>query len=175
MVGDAQITSANIGTAQVDTLQIAGEAVTVPRAKYNPNDILIKGDGGQVKLFTASLDTLGSAVSISLGFERIYTAFNLVGENKYTFTFYIRLYRNGAEVKNYKVSFSGITGTIAPITTSYSIDSQLLAIPVFLDTPPLGTNVYEVYVSWGASSNSLTKGESMKVTGASIQLLGVKR
>ncbi|VWX29693.1 conserved hypothetical protein [Moraxellaceae bacterium 17A] len=170
LVGDAQITSANIGTAQVDTLQLAGEAVVVPRAQYNPNTIQVKGNGDKVSLLSTSLDTIGNVVSISLGFERIYGRFTAT--TTATFSVYISVYRNSTELKVYKIE---IPNEVADtLFTPNKIDMQLLAMPVFLDTPPSGTNTYEVYVNWGSSGGSV-KDQSIKLTGASIQLLGVKR
>ena len=169
LVDDAQITSANIGTAQVDTLQIAGEAVIVPRAQYNPNNVSIKADNNQVKLLSASLVTLGNVVNVSLGFEKIYGGIILSDANAQVLL-YIKIYRNGSEIKSYKI---GPTALPSGYNTYYAINEQLLATPNFLDTPPSGTNAYEVYASWGLSGHSYN--DSIGVTGASIQLLGVKR
>lgn len=97
------------------------------------------------------------------------------GSSNTTFTLYIKLYRNDTEIKSYKINILRTVSTGSPISTKYFIDSQLLAIPTFLDTPPSGTNVYEMYVNWGSSSISSVRNESIKLVGTSIQLLGVKR
>jgi hypothetical protein len=168
-IDDLSVTTAKIGTAQVDTLQIAGEAVIVPRAQYNPNDVMVKGNGNQVKLLTTSLETIGNVVSISLGFEGIYGSFlNYIQDS---LTFNIGLYRNGTQLKSYNLPFGKL-----PIDNNYAefyINSFLLTIPVFLDTPPSGINVYEVYVRWGG--NNTSKDNFVVVQGCSIQLLGIKR
>ena len=168
-IDNAAITSAKIGTAQVDTLQIAGEAVIVPRAQYNPNDVLIGMGDNQVKLLSASLGTVGNVVNVSLGFEKIYGSFNF--PNSPQVFLYIKIYRNGSEIKSYKLEVTAVSSHTSYDT--YVINTQLLTIPNFLDTPPSGINTYEVYANWGSSDTTFR--EFIKVTGASIQLLGVKR
>ncbi|WP_301717891.1 DUF1983 domain-containing protein, partial [Enterococcus faecium] len=68
-IDNAAITTAKIGAAQVDTLQIAGEAVVVTRAQYNPNSVKIPANRQHVLLHTVSMETTGNAISISIGFD----------------------------------------------------------------------------------------------------------
>ena len=112
---------------------------------------------------------MGNVVNISLGFEKIYGGIILTYDDIQVLL-YIKIYRNGSEIKSYKLA---LPGTAGEYETYYVINEQLLAIPNFLDAPPSGINVYEVYVSWGRPGYSYRK--SVEVTGASIQLLGVKR
>lgn len=170
-IDNAAITTAKIGTAQVDTLQIAGEAVIVPRAKYNPNSIAVRGDESIVSILSASIDTGGGGVSISLGFEKIKCQFSSTRGYDGVY-FIIRLQRNGEKLKEYSLSFA-VSKREGYLYSHYALDEQLLAIPTFLDTPPAGVNSYEVLCFWGSSSSAIN--ESVAITGASIQLLGVKR
>lgn len=181
LVGDAQITSANIGTAQVDTLQIAGEAVVVPKMLYNPNDIVF-GKNGLAELGASSINTQGSPVIITISME----LFNY--RYAYTSSYadsYVELYlllslkRGGNVIKTYE--FAGLNevepalvGEIYDITLA--IGGAYITLPPFLDVPPNADTRYSVEgVIMRRSNGQVWKTNDMKIKGFSLFLQGVKR
>ena len=98
MVGDAQITSANIGTAQVDTLQIAGEAVTIPRAT-NAGDFSL---GSTKTVATLSMPNSSGATALFFGFSGISWSNQSINLD---LNVTITLKCNGNNVKQWTISF----------------------------------------------------------------------
>ena len=172
LVGDAQITTANIGTAQVDTLQIAGEAVVVPRSQYNPNSVRIEATRTYTLLHTISMTTVGNVISISIGFEGISGyAYGNISDNLIA---RIRVTRDGLNIKEVTL-IAGKTLDEDGGGSTHSLDFSLLNIPNFLDIPPAGNHTYQLWVYWGGESYYESNDTFFFVTGTSMQLLGVKR
>lgn len=69
LVGDAQITSANIGTAQVDTLQLAGQSVSVTSAV------------NQTTFFDARKSAFTDAIYLITGGTSVSVEFSLISCN----------------------------------------------------------------------------------------------
>ena len=171
-IDNAAITTAKIGTAQVDTLQIAGEAVVVPRAQYNPYTVEIAANRTYTLLHTISMTTVGNAISISIGFEGISGyVYNNADDDLIAV---IRLTRDDLNIKEVTL-IAGKTPDETGGWSSYSLSFSLLNIPNFLDIPPAGNHTYQLWVYWGGEKYYNSKDDQLYVTGASIQLLGVKR
>ena len=159
LVGNAQITSANIGTAQVDTLQIAGEAVTIPRAT-NAGDFSL---GSTRTVATLSMPNSSGATALFFGFSGISWS-NL--STNLDLNVIITLKCNGNNVKQWTISLIETTQFVnneTYLSSTYSAPATTLtALSVIT-----GDCVYTVEVS--AINNYATIKE------CSLIALGAKR
>ena len=183
LVGDAQITNANIGTAQVDTLQIAGEAVVVPKMLYNPNAIIF-GKNGLVELGASSINTQGSPVIITISMELFnygYTYPSDYADSYVELYLLLSLKRDGNVIKTYEfVSLNEVETIPRGEKVSYNITSAIrganITLPLFLDVPPNADTRYSVEgVIMRRSNGRVWKTDDMKIKGFSLFLQGVKR
>ena len=183
LVGDAQITNANIGTAQVDTLQIAGEAVVVPKMLYNPNAIIF-GKNGLVELGASSINTKGSPVIITISMELFnygYTYPSDYADSYLELYLLLSLKRDGNVIKTYEfVSLNEVETIPRGEKVSYNITSAIrganITLPLFLDVPPNADTRYSVEgVIMRRSNGRVWKTDDMKIKGFSLFLQGVKR
>ena len=183
LVGDAQITNANIGTAQVDTLQIAGEAVVVPKMLYNPNAIIF-GKNGLVELGASSINTQGSPVIITISMELFnygYTYPSDYADSYLELYLLLSLKRDGNVIKTYEfVSLNEVETIPRGEKVSYNITSAIrganITLPLFLDVPPNADTRYSVEgVIMRRSNGRVWKTDDMKIKGFSLFLQGVKR
>ena len=178
---NGSMTNAKIGNAAVDTLQIKGNAVIVPRVQYTATaqEIPFSILGEDVMINELSINAEGGAIAIQFGFERLsssagrnepqgslaiklYRGSELLRTMEFTSTSYISDWRYVEPPNNNKPYFN-------PIYTflfNYSYNS----IPTFFDTPPLGEHTYRVAVS--KLSGNL---KSATITARSLFLLGAKR
>ena len=116
-IKNAVITGAKIGTAQVDTLQIKGQAVTIPVGAYTAGE-LISNSGGLVTIQSASITSSGAPIFIFV------SAF-LKWVNLHS-TVYLYIYRDGS-----------IIYTAIPDVTGYFLWTTHIK-----DTPGAGTHTY---------------------------------
>nr|WP_313091166.1 phage tail protein [Moraxella sp. CTOTU48268] len=183
LVGDAQITTANIGTAQVDTLQIAGEAVVVPKMLYNPNAIMF-GKNGLVELGASSINTQGSPVIVTISMESFNFSYSYISDSADN---YLELYllltlkRNGNTIKTYEFGSSYLVeaiprGDVYNYNNTLAIGGVNTTLPPFLDVPPNADTRYSVEgVIMRRSNGQVWKTADMVMKGFSIFLQGVKR
>lgn len=96
VIRDASITSAKIGIASVDTLQIAGNAVTVPVSAYNPGPVQATVWGTYHDVVSAHIymNQPGFVQVIATGYIRYGYGWDIAGS---------RLLVNGTLVANYEV------------------------------------------------------------------------
>lgn len=136
----------------VDTLQIAGEAVTIPRSSYTSGTLGL----------TASYTTIQS-LSITTGGARVYLSFScvckLTGNATTATAIEFRIVRGATPV----VDFGGLLGL--PPTTDYVTSG----VPItYSETPASGTYTYSIQ----ARESSVATGE---VSRRSLYVAGVQR
>lgn len=144
-----KITPSNVSTyiqsATIDTLYIAGEAVTVPRHYYSTTAIHVTtptaGWTSDLLVASLSLDSHGS--STSLWFSG-FCHFNAFADDSTAAIWQIMIRRNGSDLLSYEwMRITGNYGTDSTVVFSYRDDS-----------PPAGTNTYSVYMK--AYSSKIT-------------------
>ncbi len=144
---------------QVDTLQIAGNAVIVPRVQNFTNDVTLhQNDFKTGHTFgSITLDAQGGSVTI----QTMFSTLGVIrpGGGDIGGTIYIDTMRGSTRVDRFSISFRG--------DNSY----QLVTTPVAIDTPPAGNHTYSIRV-WVSSSG--TPVLYFKQT-RSIHVMGVKR
>ena len=185
LVGSAQITSANIGTAQVDTLQIAGEAVIVPRVQFTATEFDFYSIDTEEVINSITVDAKGGAVAINFGFDRLTATVNSRGADP---TIYLRLRRNGTrlrtiefkETSKYYLNRDNDTGRISlesGLTGEFLVENYSLV--TYLDVPPAGNVTYTVTLEsrgLNAGKNSTQQASTpVKITARSLHIMGVRR
>lgn len=144
-IANAAITNSKIGTAEVSTLSIAGNAVTVPVASFTKDDISV---GGYTLVQSVNIDSGGNPVVIFI---------NGNAHNMYYGNVNVSLRYDGVEILNY------LAGSTLRILSS---DLILNISGACTHTPENGVHTYSVYVAAGASAI---------VSNRSLICLGVKR
>lgn len=191
---EGSITSAKIGNAAVDTLQIAGQAVIIPIIQYTAAPYEFYTIDTEEVINTASLNAQGGPVSIAFGFEKLTGIVNSRGNSPVVI---IRVKRNGTTLRQMRMSKEGVAyslkgdgvttpggGYYVEYTLKEGLDGVIsyehASIPTFLDnTAPLGVNTYTVTLE----SRALNAGKSsldlasrpVTITARSLQIMGVKR
>lgn len=183
-IKDGAISTAKIGVAQVDTLQIAGEAVIVPRLQYSETQSFTEIDT-EVVINQVTMNAQGGAVSISFGFDSLRFAARNKDSNDGVVK--LRIKRNGM-VLRYK-EFGINNGTIKTYTdrngnTSTRIVAgngnygQVIFL-TFLDVPPSGDQVYTVTLESVMLNSGLSVYDQspnpVVITSRSLHIMGVKR
>jgi hypothetical protein len=118
MIKDASITTAKIGNAQVDTLQIKGQAVVLPVAVTDMTTTVVTA-GEWLDVLSLSMDNTGSPVVVTAGFTIQAGVMSIV-----------RILRNGVVVYEPAGGLSFSSGY--PMSFS------------FYSTPSAGTNVFKL-------------------------------
>lgn len=191
---EGSITSAKIGNAQVDTLQLAGQAVIIPHIQHTAGDYLFYTIDTEEVINTLTLDAQGGPVSIAFGFEKLRAPINSRGE---TPTVYFRVRRDGIEIRKMRLNQEGLSYAIESYTTSPGGDNvettnyrliksgdgviayDFASIPTFFDKVPAGDHTYTVTLE----SRGLNAGKSsldqallpVVITARSLHIMGVKR
>lgn len=174
LVGDAQITSANIGTAQVDTLQIAGEAVVVPRAQSNDSTVTFSASPNEHILHSVSIDVGGSAVILNTGVDKI---FHRIGKNPFSnidCNLHLYLKRNGTLLKTYTLESEEIENSSGD--TEEILSAIRFYFSTIVDVPPAGTSTYTLSCIFSDYRKTFTNSaHTVNITGSYLVALGAKR
>lgn len=152
--GVLTISQANV----INTLNIAGEAVTVPRAAQASGALGLTYNGAVTLAAPPALDAQGSSVLVTM--DAIYTP---TDSPNYRLPIF-HLYRNGALIFQWSDS-QDLVGN----QPSYNAQRWLQTHQVFIDTPPAGATSYVLIASNGYAPNCCTFYQR------SMSLLGCKR
>lgn len=185
-IKDGAISTAKIGVAQVDTLQIAGEAVIVPRLQYSETQSFAEIDT-EVVINQITMNAQGGAVSISFGFDSLRFAARNTDSNDGLVK--LRIKRNGTVLryKEFGINY-GTTGTYTSSSSSGDIKTRSAAgkgnygqviFLTFLDVPPAGDQVYTVTLESVKLNSGLSVYDQspypVVITSRSLHIMGVKR
>lgn len=176
---------ANIKAAAVGTLQIAGEAVIVPRVQFTASTFRFYTIDTEEVINSITLDAQGGAVSICFGFERLYARAG-GNNNGYDGKVYIRIKRDNHVLRTltFEVNSSVVwytRGLADERETVYqgAISERFITLPTILDTPLRGQHTYSVTLE----SRGLNAGKSaddratypVEIDARSLHVMGVKR
>ena len=183
-LGDIQVDNAHIGVAQVDTLQIAGEAVIVPRLQYSETQSFTEIDT-EVVINQITMNAQGGAVSISFGFDSLRFAARNKDSNDGIVK--LRIKRNGM-VLRYKEfgitygtteTYTDRNGNIKTRSVAGKGDYGQVIFLTFLDAPPSGDQVYTVTLESRMLNSGLSVYDQspypVVITNRSLHIMGVKR
>lgn len=186
-IANGAITTAKIGVAQVDTLQIKGEAVIVPRLQYSPHDFEFRTIDTEEEINRISIDAKGGSVSLQLSFESL-TARSGGNNDGSNGKVIIRIKRNGTVLRTIRLdgnmtSYTTSTGFGDNRKTTIHHYKQLkyefVTLATLIDTPPSGTNIYTVTLeSRGLNSGLSSRDQApypVIIKARSFQILGVCR
>lgn len=173
-IRDAYIANGSIGTAKigklaVDSLQIADYAVSLPVYVDNPNQQNI-GYGtspvaGWVTIAKATFPSVGASATITLGIDSLDSQAAPQPNNAPYYSVYVGIFRNGVEMKRYRM-----TNYRSEVTGGFITKDTLLYFPTLMDTQKTAeTVVYEAKVlgenfhirgggSWGSFTNFIRVG-----------------
>jgi len=172
-IHNGSIDSAKIGKAQVDTLQIAGEAVIVPRLQYTPNTEVFNGNGVFV-LNSITINSMGGAIAIEISIFELRASAKGLTPNTVQ---YLQVKRNDTVLREFSFVNTGLSQEVIDATFKNNPDatySSLLttgAFPTILDAPPSGNNIYSLVLRVTGSNN----GFMSKISERSLYLMGAKR
>ena len=130
-IRNAIITTAKIGDLQVETLKIAGNAVTVGVSAYSSTDVILPSTGVFQDLQTVVITTSGGPVTIL-------AQCSLGGDGGAAFSV-PRLLRNGVVIRD---------GTYRSGNDFVYSDGLIM----FVETPPAGTHTYKLQGAWVSGS-----------------------
>lgn len=173
-IDNLAVTSAKIGKAQVDSLQIKGNAVSIPVYYNNPNQVLIPKEqfNTWVTVGTAVLSSNESSTSLSLGIGLIkgqQKNGDNPGKSKYLI---VAIFRNGVSLREWKL----ISHNPAVGWTGW--EHEPLYLPSILDTVITTSKVtYEVRVkgeNFLYNSGSYATG-TIQVSDVTLIAMGMKR
>ena len=141
------IKDAMIGNAAIDTLKLAGNAVTIPVSSYAPTTVPLSTSPQQVASVTVNFPVAPAVVNIVFAASIA----NGGGANGATQT---RLYRNGVEI------YANQDGIVNNIYSNR-------AFVFYVDNPGPGTHTYSVACNYAGSITSATiDSRFLGVTGA---------
>ena len=183
-IEDGAISTLKIGKAQVDTLQIAGEAVIVPRLQYSETQSFTEIDT-EVVINQITMNAQGGAVSISFGFDSLRFAARNPDSNDGLVK--LRIKRNGM-VLRYKEfgitygtteTYTDRNGYIKTRSVAGNGDYGQVIFLTFLDVPPSGDQVYTVTLESRMLNSGLSVYDQsaypVVITSRSLHIMGVKR
>jgi hypothetical protein len=135
----------------VNTVNIADEAVVVPRAAYTAATVSVSYT--PVAVQSVQITTHGQKVAIHFG--AVITAYTTQGLGSYADVVNFSLYRGGTEI------FSWISaGATSGGPTGFTVGASM---PVFVDQPSAGTYTYEVRATTGGAQFSSVAKRSLVV------------
>lgn len=189
---EGSITSAKIGNAAVDTLQIAGQAVIIPIIQYTAAPFEFYTIDTEEVINTVSLNAQGGPVSIAFGFESLVGYVNSRGENPRVI---IRIRRNGSTtLRSMTMDREGRSYSLQTYSTGGDGNDEVriasnpngvilyehASIATFLDdNAPPGINTYTVTLeSRGLNAGSSSQNQATRpvtIKARSLQIMGVKR
>ena len=157
-----QITSANASTyianLAVDTLQIAGNAVTVPSSAFTSSQSILSFSGGGAQTVTIqSLTVSTSGAPILLMASAVCVLNATSGGGKYA---NVTLYEDGSLIQQ-------IGGNVDDLDVGHT---RLIASGFLKRTPAAGTHTYTIQLN-GYAGN----GESVSASDRSITILETKK
>lgn len=163
---------------QVDTLQIAGNAITTSRVQYTENSVTTVGTN-PIEINSVTIDSAGGSVAISCNFENIYVA-NASSGDSVT----IKVWRSGlstplrsvvfkslsevAGTEEYEYGSANNTNWRIRLVWRHYLSYQFVTIANFIDYPPNGEVRY--YITAEATGT-----RSLTISGRSLTLFGAKR
>jgi hypothetical protein len=148
-IDKAAITNAKIDTAAVDTLELKGQAVTIPVSAYSAAGITIDSADGQKIIQTVSILSSGAPINIHFSFV-------CTDGDEYSSEIRVYLYRAGRAT------------ALFDSTNIQGPDDYMYGVPfaaAITDTPGSGTRTYYLKVS----------GPGVTARARSIVLLEVKK
>ena len=168
------MTTGKIANLAVDTLQIAGNAVTTPRTQYTSNEVSFDVSSGELVINTLSVNHKGGSVLINFGFESIEATPNsdLImrirrnGDLLKTHTFFVERYPNGVE--EYEQQRGDTSYYAYRQVYSYRLVYRFGCIPAFSDDEAtIGVNTYTVTLQKSESGIAKIKSRSLFIMGVS--------
>jgi hypothetical protein len=131
IIADAAVTNAKIGTAAVDTLELKGQAVTIPVSAYSAAGIIINDAAGQKTIQTVSILSSGAPINIHFSFV-------CTDGDEYSSEIRVYLYRAGRAT------------ALFDSTNIQGPDDYMYGVPfaaAITDTPGSGTRTYYLKAS----------------------------
>ena len=187
-IQDGSITNAKIGNASVDTLQIKGDAVTVPRVDYYGMRQEFNLVETEQLMHSITMDAAGGSVSVTLGIESLYVRSrgNDLLIEQYARVL-IRVRRNDVLLRTLTLKRTDFAtkqtidqGQVVDTIDYYIVRyDDFVSFPTLIDRPPPGDNVYTVTVEGlsldsGHSKGSVTE-RPISIESRSLCLIGAKR
>ena len=170
--------AAYIRFASIDTLQIKGDAVTVPRFSFNPNSVSVTNHNTEMLIGSLSINTDNGSASISVGFEKIDGTFQEPYASGDTGYIEIVVRCNSRLVRSYQIYRSDkvdsrSTGSNSSVIATRSIWSYtFLNLPSIIDYPGNSNVTYNIYIK---TVNFTGANRSLVLKGISFQVMGNKR
>jgi hypothetical protein len=164
-----QITAANASTyianLAVDTLQIAGRAVTVPAGASNPNTVQLFNGGVQTEIVSVSIPSDGSPIYIDFSVAFLGVVNGDVGGQPAQ----LILFNNGVSIPSFVSLASWPTGG-----GGYSSYSSGLSRGLYIENPGTGTRTFSLRMNAPQPATS-PPGAIHQCSGVTIFVIGVKR
>lgn len=184
-IDNLAVTTGKIGLAQVDTLQIKGEAVIVPRVQFTATDFEFNSIDTEEVINSITINADGGAVSISFGFEKLSARIGNAGSNP---AVTLRIKRGSTVLRTlrYEEDYSLKLSTNTNSSNQYLYSSGSgyvratnITLPTILDTPPAGNQTYTITLE----SRGLNAGRGVNdtayypvvITARSLHIMGAKR
>lgn len=174
-IQNGSITNAKIGNAAVDTLQIMGNAVIVPRLQETPGLFTTNVPKSEFEINALSIDAMGGSIVVSFGFERMVCTNYGLSTGAVVI---LRVRRGTLILKEYRFSskqfVSGVFSTSDGVFLRYGTEFVVnnISLPVFSDTPPPGEHTYSVTLeSSGVNEDFIIA----NITNRTLYLMGARR
>ena len=159
---------------QVDTLQIAGNAITTSRVQYTEESKTIIG-AYPTEISSLTIDSAGGSVSVSCNLERL-RLYPVVGYNNPIISddsVTMKIYREGKPTPLRSIVFKAEStynrNSSGHLDLKYDLDYAFATIANFIDYPPAGEVRYYITVE------SVRNDRNLYIAGRSLTLFGAKR
>lgn len=185
---EGSITSAKIGNAQVDTLQIKGEAVIIPRVQFTESVFNFHTIDTEEVINSITINAEGGGVSINFGFEGLTARSRGQEVSEQGGIIYLRIKRGNTVLRTmrmpktadvYETRSIGGTGETYQqyLYSTWNITYRNFA--TILDVPPPGDQTYTVTLESRGLNPGLSSANSapypVSVTARSLHIIGAKR
>lgn len=174
---NGSMTTAKIGHAQIDTLQLAGEAVIIPRVQFTESVFKFYTIDTEEVINSITIDAQGGGVSISFGFESLYARAGGNNSGDYGRVI-LRIKRGNTVLRTLSLTYKGYINPNSRNPKAYFRES-FITLPTILDNPPSGVQTYTLTLE----SRGLNSGKSsadaalfpVEITARSLHIIGAKR
>lgn len=174
---NGSMTTAKIGHAQIDTLQLAGEAVIIPRVQFTESVFKFYTIDTEEVINSITIDAQGGGVSISFGFESLYARAGGNNSGDYGRVI-LRIKRGNTVLRTLSLTYKGYIDPDSRNPKAYFRES-FITLPTILDNPPSGVQTYTLTLE----SRGLNSGKSsadaalfpVEITARSLHIIGAKR
>lgn len=185
---EGSITSAKIGNAQVDTLQIKGEAVIIPRIQFTASDFNFLTIDTEEVINSITINAEGGGVSINFGFEGLTARSRGQELSEQGGIIYLRIKRGTTVLRTMRMpKTSDVYETRSTGGTGQTYEQYLYSrwnlsyrnFATILDVPPPGDHTYTVTLESRGLNPGLSSSDTapypVTVSARSLHIIGAKR